>query len=92
MLIKCSDCGEEISDKLLVCLKCGCPTSLSIKDEEDRKQKIVEERQMRADEIKDSIEMPTKPAAPYPKNYKPRYIIALVFISIAICLFILIIM
>lgn len=24
-LIKCSECGKEISDKAKVCMNCGCP-------------------------------------------------------------------
>lgn len=26
-LIKCPECGQEISDKAVTCPKCGCPTS-----------------------------------------------------------------
>ena len=29
-LIKCIECGYEISDKSEKCIKCGCPTELSI--------------------------------------------------------------
>ena len=28
-LIKCSECGKEISDKATVCVHCGCPVSIS---------------------------------------------------------------
>lgn len=24
-LIKCSECGKEISDKAITCIHCGCP-------------------------------------------------------------------
>ena len=26
-LIKCSECGKEISDKATTCIHCGCPVS-----------------------------------------------------------------
>ena len=28
-LIKCSECGKEISDKVEVCFRCGCPISIT---------------------------------------------------------------
>lgn len=28
-LIKCEDCGREVSDKASVCIHCGCPISIS---------------------------------------------------------------
>ena len=33
-LIKCIECGKEISDKSQICTNCGCPTSESIKEKE----------------------------------------------------------
>ena len=27
-LIKCEDCGKEISDKAKACIHCGCPINL----------------------------------------------------------------
>lgn len=33
MLIKCIECGKEISDKSTVCPNCGCPTDESIKQD-----------------------------------------------------------
>lgn len=29
-LIRCSECGKEISDKASVCINCGCPVSVSV--------------------------------------------------------------
>lgn len=29
-LIKCSECGKEISDKAAACVNCGCPVSASV--------------------------------------------------------------
>ena len=31
-LIKCIECGKDISDKSKICKNCGCPTSESIKE------------------------------------------------------------
>lgn len=31
-LIKCVECGKEISDKSEICVHCGCPTGMSIKN------------------------------------------------------------
>ena len=31
-LIKCSECGREISDKAPACVHCGCPTSVSVQN------------------------------------------------------------
>lgn len=31
-LIKCSECGREISDKAPACVHCGCPTSASVQN------------------------------------------------------------
>lgn len=36
-LIKCIDCGEMISDRSECCIKCGCPTSESIKEIKENK-------------------------------------------------------
>lgn len=30
-LIKCNECGKEISDKATICIHCGCPVELKIK-------------------------------------------------------------
>lgn len=43
-LIKCSECGTQISDKASVCLKCGCPldiTKQAILDEQKKKNKKI---------------------------------------------------
>ena len=37
-LIKCIECGKEISDKSEICVNCGCPTSESTKKFEQLKQ------------------------------------------------------
>ena len=31
-LIKCTECGKEISDKSEICINCGCPISIIIKE------------------------------------------------------------
>lgn len=36
-LIKCPECGEEVSEKALACPKCGCP----INQTESEPQKVV---------------------------------------------------
>lgn len=37
MLIKCIECGKEISDRSVTCPNCGCPTDVSIKELEIEK-------------------------------------------------------
>lgn len=37
-LIKCSECGGEVSEKADVCPKCGCPIDISITEENERKK------------------------------------------------------
>jgi len=41
-MIKCAECGKEISDKAAVCVNCGCPVSLS-KTQSDKAGLNVEE-------------------------------------------------
>ena len=38
-LIKCSECGKEISDKADVCMNCGNPIQKAIKQEKIKKRK-----------------------------------------------------
>lgn len=41
-LIKCPDCGKEVSDKSEVCIKCGCPLQGEVKEEKrEREEKNV---------------------------------------------------
>ena len=42
-LIKCSECGAEISDKATECPKCGCPVEVSAATEtaENKKKGLV---------------------------------------------------
>ena len=40
-LIKCSECGKEISDKALTCPECGSPTKKAEKDNENRGQIVA---------------------------------------------------
>ena len=37
-LIKCNECGKEISDKATICIHCGCPVELKIKCSECGKE------------------------------------------------------
>lgn len=37
-LIKCSECGADVSEKASVCPKCGCPIEISIEKEKDNKK------------------------------------------------------
>lgn len=41
-LIKCSECGKEISDKADVCMNCGNPIQKAIKQEKIKKRKFFE--------------------------------------------------
>ena len=36
-MIKCPECGKEISDKSLMCMNCGCPIK---KDDQDNKKTL----------------------------------------------------
>lgn len=36
-LIKCVECGKEISDKAIACTNCGCPVSATIKNMNETK-------------------------------------------------------
>ena len=42
-LIKCSECGKEISDKAEVCLHCGNPIQKTIKEENQKNKKSYDE-------------------------------------------------
>ena len=42
-LIKCSECGKEISDKAEVCLHCGNPIHKTIKEEKKKQRKSFNE-------------------------------------------------
>lgn len=37
MIIKCPECGAEISDKAVSCPKCGCPIAKTTNNEEKKK-------------------------------------------------------
>jgi hypothetical protein len=39
-LIKCIECGAQISDKATACVKCGCPLKISKLDKPSRAAKI----------------------------------------------------
>lgn len=41
-LIKCPECGKEISDKARVCVNCGCPISEYIEEKKEDNQKKFE--------------------------------------------------
>ena len=45
-LVSCKNCGHRISDKALVCPKCGVPTSNSNLDNNPSQQKNSDEEQM----------------------------------------------
>lgn len=40
-LIKCKECGKKISDIASACLNCGCPIDNDIKDNKEKKTKII---------------------------------------------------
>lgn len=42
-LIKCKECGKEISDKAKVCVNCGCPINV-IEKEEIKEQKVSKKK------------------------------------------------
>ena len=51
-LIKCKECGKEISDKSKNCVACGCPTKLSLEaPKEPIKKEIIEEDPREDDSI-----------------------------------------
>lgn len=39
-LIKCPDCGKEISDKSEVCIHCGCPLNETTQSKEKPEEKV----------------------------------------------------
>lgn len=40
-LIKCSECGSDVSEKASVCPKCGCPLEITKQSISDTKKKVV---------------------------------------------------
>lgn len=42
-LIKCEDCGKEISDKTPACIHCGCPIEIAEKDNDHVNDEELEE-------------------------------------------------
>ncbi len=44
-LIKCNECGKEISDKASACPNCGCPIELEIKEESNIKDSQTNEKE-----------------------------------------------
>jgi len=82
-LITCIECGKKISSHATACPKCGCPTSLSIKQEADKADK----KQKRVDKVKEKVEMPTRPIEPgAAKNYSLYYIIGGILSGIGMCI------
>lgn len=42
-LIKCSECGKEISDKAEICVNCGNPIQKIYKEEKNKQRKSFNE-------------------------------------------------
>ena len=42
-LIKCIECGHDISDKATSCPNCGCPVRFSLEQQEEANQQIITE-------------------------------------------------
>lgn len=40
-LIKCSECGKEISDKADVCMNCGNPIQKEIENQKKKTKKVI---------------------------------------------------
>ena len=56
-LIKCKECGKEISDKAEYCVHCGCPIEMSkeVTTEKEEKNKEKDNKKEEKEEIKDEI-------------------------------------
>lgn len=46
-LIKCSECGSDVSEKALECPKCGCPIELTVKDVNENKKMHIKKITLR---------------------------------------------
>ncbi len=44
MIIKCSECGKEISDKAKSCVNCGCPIEVKYKQAEEYTSEQTDKR------------------------------------------------
>lgn len=79
-LIKCPECGKEISDKASVCPNCGCPASEWKKDVIEEKiefseEKSEEERTCLNRAKEENLPLVLKDiASKYPRNQKVRMI------------------
>lgn len=54
-LIKCSECGREISTKAGACPHCGCPVSESIKPETENQPKVEKEEPVEIEDSQDIV-------------------------------------
>lgn len=63
-LIKCSECGKEISDKAMECIHCGCPIERKQEDIKDYKKLTREEQSALISYMKDKgvLHSPTETA------------------------------
>lgn len=53
-LIKCAECGKEISNKASACIHCGCPIEVLTKEKNIEKKSKIESRQNESKEIKNN--------------------------------------
>lgn len=47
-LIKCPDCGKEVSDKANVCINCGFPIEEYLKEQAEQRRKLVKQLEKKA--------------------------------------------
>lgn len=49
-LIKCPDCGKEVSDKANVCINCGFPIEEYIKEQAEQRRKLAKQLEQKANQ------------------------------------------
>lgn len=78
-LIKCVECGNSISDKSEICVHCGCPTKISIKDNIDVDETILRKYLINGDRIKgikyvkDTLHLELNDAKDYVKDFERNH-------------------
>lgn len=82
-LIKCMDCNKKISDKADVCMHCGCPVELTLKEITERDKEINSENQ-ETKKVKKSFVYELKEM-----SNKKRFLLAGGFVVFIFCLFLL---
>ena len=89
-MIKCPECGNDVSDKALSCPKCGCPINneKEVKKEEEEKKKEAKREKDRKTKIFLAVLLPILIVAFFVVKYPPIRFNILLAIGVDLIVFV----